>query len=101
MKATKEYFFTKLKENLGGEVDYCCVIDGCYVFHIYHKEDLEIRFGPPIYAVCDPNNPDKVQIKQSMDFAAEVYKQKHDQNQKLSISDLLFSSIAATKVRNK
>ena len=58
MEASKEYFFTKLKEKLGGEVDYCCVLDGCYVFHIYHKEDLEIRSGPPIYAVCDPNHPE-------------------------------------------
>ncbi len=79
MKATKEYFFTKLKEKLGGEVDYCCVLDGCYVFHIYHKEDLEIRSGPPIYAVCDPNNPDKVRITQSMDMCEQVYKQMNDQ----------------------
>lgn len=79
MKATKEYFFTRLKEKLGGEVDYCCVLDGCYVFHIYHKEDLEIRSGPPIYAVCDPNNPEKVRVTQSMDFYAEVYKQMNDQ----------------------
>ena len=79
MKATKEYFFTKLKEKLGGEVDYCCVLDGCYVFHIYHKEDLEIRSGPPIYAVCDPNNPEKVRITQSMDMCEQVYKQMNDQ----------------------
>ena len=79
MEATKEYFFTKLKEKLGGEVDYCCVIDGCYVFHLYHKRDLEALNGPPIYAVCDPNNPEKVRITQSMDMCEQVYKQMNDQ----------------------
>ena len=79
MEASKEYFFTKLKEKLGGEVDYCCVLDGCYVFHLYHKRDLEVIAGPPIYAVCDPNNHEKVRVTQSMDFYAQVYKQMNDQ----------------------
>lgn len=72
MEVSKEYFFTKLKENSGGEVDYCGMLDGCFVFHLYHKKDLEIRSGPPIYAICDPNDPNQVKISQSMDIAARL-----------------------------
>ena len=79
MKTNKEYFFKRLKENSGGEVDYCGVLDGCYVFRLYHKEDLEIRSGPPIYAICSPDDPKKVKVSQSMDIAARLHKQKKKQ----------------------
>ena len=80
MKATKEYFFTKLKEKLGGEVDYCCVIDGCYVFHLYHKKRLRgSKWSTNICRLRFQITLKRYRITQSMDMCEQVYKQMNDQ----------------------